>query len=377
MTFNGRPGPPILRAPLVCGGGNVNRGRAAGGDRSAFVLAAGLVAPLVVAAAVGPVAGLVLAGGLQIFWWHAARRATWWADDAGERLQAATATIEQAQADAALQAGLTSRVHGLVARQLGLLAELEQAERDPDRLADLFRLDHLATRCRRANECRQALAGEPPARRWSHPIPLADVVRAAIAEAEDYQRVAVRLDEGLNVDGSVVADVAHLLAELIDNALAVGPGTETVVVRTHRPRGDGGPLVTVEDRGPGLTTEAMEAANRVLADPDVRPEPGSGLGHVVVARLAALRGIGVYLSPTPGGGLTAVVRLPLDVLAGDDDDLGLGTTIDVDAHAGSLVPMAGPAAAWPLRAVPITATAPMVADSLAADRVAEPLVVEP
>ena len=126
---------------------------------------------------------------------------------------------------------LGRRNQNLLGRQLDFITELETNETDPDTLANLFRLDHLATRMRRNAESLLVLAGIEPPRKWAAPVRLTDVIRAALGEVEDYQRVTVRGVEPATILGSAAADLAHLLAELIENALVFSPPDQTVDIR--------------------------------------------------------------------------------------------------------------------------------------------------
>src|SRR6185295_19369028 len=138
---------------------------------------------------------------------------------------------------------LARRNQSMLYRQLDIINQLEDKERDPDALADLFKIDHLATRIRRNAENLLVLAGEQPPRTWSAPVALRDVVRAAIAETEDLDRVVFAVDERVSVAGGLVADLTHLLAELTENAVRFSP-PETVVTIRARPnrREEGGHL---------------------------------------------------------------------------------------------------------------------------------------
>ncbi|HEY8545139.1 MAG TPA: ATP-binding protein, partial [Acidimicrobiales bacterium] len=224
---------------------------------------------------------------------------------------------------AGLVVNLARRNQSLVDRQLALIGEMEQHEHEPDALADLFQLDHLATRIRRHAESLLVLAGnEAPARTWRHPVLLTEVARAAAAEVEDYQRVDVLVGDDVEVAGHVVADLAHLLAELIENATTYSPAERRVQVRSHtEPSGDAtrpAVVVTVEDNGIGMTEADLAAANRALAEPLVLDLRGHTMGLHVVARLADRYGLRVRLDTTPGGGVTALVTLPPDLVADRD-----------------------------------------------------------
>ena len=170
-------------------------------------------------------------------------------------------------------------------------------------LEELFRLDHLATRIRRNAESLLVLSGDDLARRWGKPVPLADVVRAAAAEVEDYRRVEVLVNDHLEVTGRAVADLAHLLAELIENATTFSPPTSEVRVRSHLTPGESGAIVvSIEDSGIGMLEDELTRANALLAEaPEVDLGRSTMLGFHVVARLAKRYGLRVRLAPTPGG----------------------------------------------------------------------------
>ncbi|OLT13291.1 hypothetical protein BJF78_22465 [Pseudonocardia sp. CNS-139] len=226
--------------------------------------------------------------------------------------QIADLEIGRRQFTSDLLLNLARRNQSMLHRQLDIINQLEESERDPDALAELFKLDHLATRVRRNAESLLVLSGERPARVWSEAVPLRDVVRAAIGETEDFARVRFTVDENLFVTGHTVADLTHLLAELVENAVRFSPpdAPVTLQVRPDRAR-TGGQLVTIEDWGVGMPPEAMAVANTLLHDP---PEAdlavAQRLGFHVAGRLAARHGITVTLSPTPGTGVTALVTLP-------------------------------------------------------------------
>ena len=189
-----------------------------------------------------------------------------------------------------------------------IINQLEESERDPDALAELFALDHLATRVRRNAESLLVLSGEQPPRTWSEPVPLRDVVRAAIAETEDLDRVVFVVDERAAVVGHAVTDLTHLLAELTENAVRFSPPDTAVTIRARpdRRHGPAGSCITVEDWGVGMPADELAAANALLADPpEVDLSVSQRLGFHVVARLAARHGIKVTLTATPGSGITA------------------------------------------------------------------------
>jgi signal transduction histidine kinase len=229
----------------------------------------------------------------------------------------ANAEIRQQEFTSELLLNLARRNQSMFHRQLDIINDLEERERDPDALAELFRLDHLATRVRRNAESLLVLSGEQPARVWSAPVPLRDVVRAGIAETEDLERVAFTVDERPRVIGSAVADVTHMIAELTENAVRFSPPTSTVNIKSRvYHRAPGAQLVIIEDIGVGMPYDELGAANRLLAGPqEVDVSVSRRLGFHVVSRLASRHGIEVSLTPTPGCGLTAVIVLPAAMFA--------------------------------------------------------------
>jgi signal transduction histidine kinase len=211
---------------------------------------------------------------------------------------------------------LGRRNQNLLGRQLDFITELETNETNPDTLSNLFRLDHLATRMRRNAESLLVLAGVEPPRKWAAPVRLTDVIRAALGEVEDYQRVTVRGVEPATIVGAAAADLAHLLAELIENALVFSPPDQTVDIR-GRNRQDGYTLAVI-DSGLGMPPGDIEAANRRLAgEESFTIAPSKYLGHYVAGNLAARHGITVHLDNSPGNGITATVRLPGSLLTSD------------------------------------------------------------
>jgi signal transduction histidine kinase len=231
--------------------------------------------------------------------------------------QLADAELTRRKFTADLLVNLARRNQSLMYRQLGLINQLEEQEKDPDALADLFRLDHLATRIRRNAESLLVLSGEDPPRTWGRPVLLVDVVRAAIAETEDLDRVVFAIDERLALLGNAVADVTHLLAELVENAVHFSPPEASVIIRT-RPylQAPGAHVLTVEDWGVGIRPEDLAEANDLLAHPrDVDLSVSQRLGLHVVARLAQRHAIEVSLTPTPGCGVTAAIVLPPELFS--------------------------------------------------------------
>jgi Histidine kinase-, DNA gyrase B-, and HSP90-like ATPase len=269
---------------------------------------AGQTSPWVWSAIHG-VAVLAACCGVVIFW-ETTEREQRKTLDLTTRLADAEITRRRFTSD--LLVNLARRNQSLLYRQLGLINQLEDQEQDPDALADLFRLDHLATRIRRNAESLLVLSGEEPPRTWGRPVPLVDIVRAAIAETEDLDRVVFAVDERLAVFGNAVADLTHLVAELVENAVHFSPPEASVIIRT-RPylQTPAAQVLTVEDWGVGMRAEDMAAANDLLAAPrEVDLSVSQRLGLHVVTRLAHRHGIQVSLTPTPGCGVTAAVVLP-------------------------------------------------------------------
>ncbi len=204
---------------------------------------------------------------------------------------------------------LAWRSQSLLHRQLSLLDAMERKTTDPDALDELFRVDHLTTRMRRHAEGLIILSGAEPGRAWREPVPMLDVLRGAIAEIEDYKRVTVITDTEDAVVGSAVADLIHLLAELIENATFYSPASTEVSVRAGRVAN--GFVVEVEDRGIGISDEELASINERLASPpEFDPVNSDQLGLFVVARLAARQNIKVTIRQSPYGGTGVVVLLP-------------------------------------------------------------------
>jgi signal transduction histidine kinase len=278
--------------------------------------------------------------GVIIFWKNTERE-----QHRNVALQAELADAELAtlQAEAArrkavsdLLINLARRNQSLVDRQLNLIADLEQRKRVPAELSELFQLDHLATRMRRNAESLLVLSGDEPLRRWGHPVPLTEIVRAAAAEIEDYDRVEVLVNEDLEVASQAVTDLVHLLAELLENATAFSPPTSKVQVSSHPVATDGSThMLCIEDSGIGMSDEDLAAANRLLAKPrDVDLERSSRLGFHVVGRLAMRSGLQVRLEHTSGGGLTALVSLPDRLVTQRSGASPRDVVADVEATSG-------------------------------------------
>jgi signal transduction histidine kinase len=225
-----------------------------------------------------------------------------------------------AAAEASLRKGigqvfvsLARRNQSLLQRQLRLIDALEQKASDPATLADLFPLDHLTTRMRRHAEGLIILSGAAPGRSWSEPVPVIDVVRGAVAEIEDYKRVTVLTRSEDAVAGQAVADMIHLLAELIENATLSSPSGTRVEVRAERVAN--GFAIEVDDRGLGIEAGQLAAINAQLANPpDFDLANADQLGLFVVGKLAARHGVRVALRPSPYGGTTAVALMPNNIV---------------------------------------------------------------
>ncbi|GAA3774968.1 nitrate- and nitrite sensing domain-containing protein [Streptomyces phyllanthi] len=223
---------------------------------------------------------------------------------------------------------LARRSQVLLHKQLTLLDTMERRTEDTEELADLFRLDHLTTRMRRHAEGLVILSGAAPSRQWRKPIQLMDIVRAAVAEVEDYERIEVRRLPRVAITGPAVADLTHLVAELLENATVFSPPHTAVQVLGERVAN--GFTLEIHDRGLGMAAEALLEANLRLAEtPEFELSDTDRLGLFVVSRLAQRQNVRVSLQPSPYGGTTAVVFIP-DALLTDDipDTNGVGFRLD-------------------------------------------------
>ncbi len=236
------------------------------------------------------------------------------------------AAVEEAVQQTELRQGvnrvflnIAHRSQTLVHRQLRLLDKMEREQEDPDQLAQLFKLDHLATRSRRNAENLLILGGEAPGRTWHRPMPLIDVLRGAISESGDYTRVKRERIARVNLNGPAVADVIHLVAELVDNAAMFSP--PHTQVRLSSEDVPNGVTIEIEDRGLGMTESEFASANSLLADPPefdvMRLNEKMRLGLFVVSHLAHRHRIRVHLRPSPYGGVQAIVLLPQELVSGD------------------------------------------------------------
>jgi signal transduction histidine kinase len=250
----------------------------------------------------------------------------------------------------------------LLGRQLRVLDELERNEADPQALEGLFTLDQLATRMRRNAESLLVLAGQRPTRRWTHRVPIHDVIRSAVSEIEEFARIDASSIEPAFLRGDVLAEVAHLLAELCENATAFSPPDSTVEI-LGRVRGPGY-RISIVDRGIGMSEEELARANGKLAHPDGFDRvPSQYLGLFVVGRLAERLGIEVHLFESAAGGLIARVTLPADLL-----DMSPAAEAPVAAGPPAAAPGPAPAAPDPAPAAPepVTGDHPVVAGAVVA-----------
>ena len=210
----------------------------------------------------------------------------------------------------AMFVNLSRRSQSLIERLVRMIDSLEQNEGDPERLSNLFAMDHLVTRMRRNSENLLLLAGHESARKWSDPVSLADVARAAVSEIEQYSRVTLKIQPGIAVTGQAVSDVVHLLAEVIENA-TIFSAKDTPVHVAAQELTSGGVLIEVSDSGVGIPEARLAEMNWRLDNPPVMDVSVSRhMGLFAVARLAERHGVRVRLRPRSPHGLTALVWLP-------------------------------------------------------------------
>ena len=270
--------------------------------------------------------------------------------------QAAVGQAELRKGVSQVFLNLARRNQSLLHRQLNTLDAMERRASEPEALSELFRLDHLTTRMRRYAESLIILSGNPPGRGWSKPVSAIDVLRAAVAEVEDYTRVDVACDSREAVAGAAVADVIHMLAELVENAATFSPPNTKVQVRGETV--GKGFAVEIEDRGLGIDPENLQAINeRLESRPEFDLAASDQLGLFVVGQLAARHGIRVSLRPSPYGGTTAIVLMPHAIMAAADElsaapghaEDGPPSAAEVagDAPAGTEAAMTSGAAAQP------------------------------
>ena len=210
----------------------------------------------------------------------------------------------------AMFVNLSRRSQSLIERLVRTIDSLEQNEEDPDRLSYLFSMDHLVTRMRRNSENLLLLAGHDSARKWSEPVSLADVARAATSEIEQYARVGLSVQPGVAVSGQAVSDVVRLLAEIIENATIFSP-KDTQVRVSAQELTSGGVLIEVSDSGVGISAARLEEMNlRLINPPVIDVSVSRHMGLFAVARLAERHGVRVRLRAGSPQGLTALVWLP-------------------------------------------------------------------
>jgi anti-sigma regulatory factor (Ser/Thr protein kinase) len=291
---------------------------------------------------------------------------------------------------------LARRNQSLLTRQLELLDAMERRVHDPEELADLFRVDHLTTRMRRHAEGLLIVAGGTSGRSWRDPVPIMDVMRAAVAEVEDYTRIRVSSRTAASIAGHAVADLIHLLAELVENAATFSPANTPVRVESDAVAK--GLVIEIEDRGLGMGAELLAAVNARLNDPQPLDLSGSEqLGLFIAGQLARRHDVKITMQGSAYGGVTAVVLVPsaLVVEAGAEGPssligirelggrpvpqlpgpppevaIGAGSQVAEDSSPGYLVDLETAATAITTTAAHI-GTAPLTADPL------EPLDPEP
>ena len=228
-----------------------------------------------------------------------------------------------------LYVNLARRNQALIERQMHLLDELEVGEQDPETLDHLYLLDHLATRMRRNAESLLVLAGAESGPRRSRSIDMVDVVRAAVSEVEDYERVDLGALAGATLQGPAVSDVAHIIAELLENATHFSP--PDTPVRVDGARTGGSYQLVISDHGVGIPAAQLDALNAVLRDPPVTGLAlGRSLGCLVAARLAARHGITVRLRPGEHEGVSAYVILPRHLIADEQPPARPDPVITID-----------------------------------------------
>ncbi|MBO2446096.1 nitrate- and nitrite sensing domain-containing protein [Actinomadura barringtoniae] len=245
-------------------------------------------------------------------------------------IEAAVGQAELRKAVNGVFQNLARRNQSLLHRQLAMLDTLERKASDPDDLSDLFAIDHLTTRMRRHAEGLIILSGSTPGRGWRHPVGVLDVLRGSIGEIEDYARVEVVSTAEEGIVGAAVADVVHLLAELLENAVTFSPPNTAVEVDAGLV--GRGFVVEIQDRGLGMNAEKLAGINRQLAqEPEFDLAGGEQLGLFVVGTLAHRHGINVTLQPNGYGGVTAIALLPHSLVVSPDK---IGVAEQAPEHSG-------------------------------------------
>ncbi|HVV08237.1 nitrate- and nitrite sensing domain-containing protein [Amycolatopsis sp.] len=288
---------------------------------------------------------------------------------------AVTAAVTEAKTREGVNAvflNIAHRSQVVVHRQLEILDRAEFQQEDPDQLDMLFQLDHLATRERRNAENLIILGGEQPGRRWRNPVPLVELVRSAVAETEDYARVrTTRLPE-VSIVGTVVADLIHMLAELVDNATSFSPPESRVEI-TGNIVGKG-VVVEITDQGLGMPPEELARVNETLRNPPdfsvTTLSSDSRLGVFVVALLAGRNDTSVRLVESDYGGIRAIVLVPSSLIAveaptstGDPTETNgrvrRRLRLSDDTAQRTPADRGGAAANWPSEEPPMTPSAPV------------------
>jgi signal transduction histidine kinase len=243
------------------------------------------------------------------------------ADEIGEIARAFDQVQEEVLHLAANEAGLRGRLsemfaevsgrgQALMEQQMRFIGELGQGEQDPGRLATLARMSHVTARMRRYSQNLLVLAGQELPGHWNQPVPLADVIGAAVSQAGEHARVSVSAQPGIAVSGPAADDVVHLIGELAENAASLSAAGTPVAI-SGRMLASGGALIDVTDQGVGMSPDMMAQANwRLENPPPIDDAVARNMGLSVVGRLAARHGIKVRLQPASAGGLTALVWLP-------------------------------------------------------------------
>ncbi|MFI8952785.1 ATP-binding protein [Streptomyces sp. NPDC053750] len=239
---------------------------------------------------------------------------------------------------------LARRLQSLVHREISILDEMENEIEDPDLLKGLFHVDHLATRIRRHAENLAVLGGAVSRRQWSNPVDMTEVLRSAIAEVEQYSRVRLVPPIDGTLRGHAVADVIHLLAELVENATLFSAPQTQVLMRANLVTS--GLAVEVEDRGLGMPVEEQSRMNALLADPDqvnvARLLADGRIGLYVVSQLAKRHGITVRLQTNIYGGVQAVLVVPQALLGAEPGALPGGAVRPAEVTGADPVPVPPP-----------------------------------
>ena len=296
------------------------------------------------------------------------------------RLQEAALSLAGEQAmvrrnTTVFMANLGHRNQSLVRRQLGLISDFEGEELATSARAKLFDLDHLATRMRRNAESLLVLVGASEPRPWSRSVSIGDVVRSSLSEVKDDRRITLKRIDEVFIAGSAVTDIAHMLAELLDNGLTFCPPDGEVEIYGRKVGNRY--TVAVVDHGAGMTTEALVKANSRLHDEESFHAASTRcLGHYVVGRLARQLSIEVNLAPAPISGVTARLVLPPELLSDSPDrPVNDGAPVPPPAeHRPELAPGVAPAVNGRPRSLSGLSEALPPQQSRPADLTAPPLV---